>query len=259
MDAHNFPAFELNDYVRACRAGEHVILLDLRRDKYLGISGVAVEALAAYVRDWPRGDTASSSLHTLKEGAATESDTADLDTLIQQLLEKGIIRYQGDVVSTVRRQRTIDTPSTALVDGYPHVSVPVSVTDIVRFCIAVAKSRTLLRLRPFEAIAARALRLKSRSESDRSGSLRRQFDSDLAARCVIKYQRLRPLLFTSADECLFDSMTLSEFLRFYGLSADWVFGVISVPFSAHCWLQQGGTVLNDVPETVRKYTPILVL
>jgi hypothetical protein len=50
---------------------------------------------------------------------------------------------------------------------------------------------------------------------------------------------------------------LLEFLAARGLAADWVFGVRTWPFSAHCWVQAGGIVLNDTVERVAPYRQIL--
>ena len=42
-------------------------------------------------------------------------------------------------------------------------------------------------------------------------------------------------------------------------AAVWVFGVRTWPFSAHCWLQIGDAVLDDDPERVGIYPPILAV
>ena len=57
--------------------------------------------------------------------------------------------------------------------------------------------------------------------------------------------------------CLHRAYFLRLFLRRAGCDADWVFGVRTWPFRAHCWLEARGVVLNDDPEAVRAYTPIL--
>jgi hypothetical protein len=59
--------------------------------------------------------------------------------------------------------------------------------------------------------------------------------------------------------CLFDSLALVEFLARYGVFPQWVFGVKLEPFGAHCWVQDGSTILNDTVEYVRKFTPIMVI
>jgi hypothetical protein len=59
--------------------------------------------------------------------------------------------------------------------------------------------------------------------------------------------------------CLFDSLALVNFLASYGHYPDWVFGVNLDPWSAHCWVQSGQFVLNDDPETVASFIPILAV
>lgn len=58
--------------------------------------------------------------------------------------------------------------------------------------------------------------------------------------------------------CLFQALVLRLFVRRGGAACDWVFGVRTWPFSAHCWLQSGDLVLNDLAERVGAYRPILV-
>lgn len=57
--------------------------------------------------------------------------------------------------------------------------------------------------------------------------------------------------------CLRRAYALRLFLRRGGGDAEWVFGVRTWPFRAHCWLEHSGMVLNDDPDVVRAYTPIL--
>jgi hypothetical protein len=60
-------------------------------------------------------------------------------------------------------------------------------------------------------------------------------------------------------QCLFRSFVLLAFLRAAGRDADWVFGVRTYPFEAHCWLQVGDMALDDAAERVCGFTPILVI
>ena len=76
---------------------------------------------------------------------------------------------------------------------------------------------------------------------------------------VAWYLRTRPLLSTAHEQCLKDSLTLIRFLASERLYPQWVIGVRTRPFAAHSWVQEGSLVLNDVHETVRRYTPILVV
>jgi anti-sigma-K factor RskA len=62
-----------------------------------------------------------------------------------------------------------------------------------------------------------------------------------------------------SGKCLLRSFLLLAQLRRAGLDALWVFGVATWPFAAHCWLQCGDVVLDDVCEHVARFQPILVV
>lgn len=59
--------------------------------------------------------------------------------------------------------------------------------------------------------------------------------------------------------CLHRSFMLLHFLHEQGLRADWVFGVRTWPFAAHCWVQIGDRVVGDDLHRVLRYAPILVV
>ena len=73
------------------------------------------------------------------------------------------------------------------------------------------------------------------------------------------YERLRPLLLTANEKCLFDSLAMMGFLADQDLYPRWIIGVKTRPFGAHSWVQAGSTVLNDQHEYVRQFRPILAV
>ena len=79
-----------------------------------------------------------------------------------------------------------------------------------------------------------------------------------AARTIRAFEYAR-LLRTAADRCLPRSIALALCLASDGMRANVVVGVRLAPFGAHCWVQQGGDVLNDSVEEVLCYRPILVI
>lgn len=86
---------------------------------------------------------------------------------------------------------------------------------------------------------------------------RRDAPEALAARIEV-FRQLLPLApFTGV--CLFQAELLLRFLNAAGLDAEWVFGVRTFPFLAHCWLQSGDVCLSEAPETLTVYRPILVI
>ena len=59
-----------------------------------------------------------------------------------------------------------------------------------------------------------------------------------------------------ARHCLTSSIAYVYMVRASGMDATLVMGVCAQPFSAHCWVQSGDTVLNDRLENIRPFQPI---
>jgi hypothetical protein len=110
-----------------------------------------------------------------------------------------------------------------------------------------------LRWRPIASVVA-----KVKSRKPRCGAAQ-TLDLGAACKLVATFVHLRPLLFTTRDACLADSLSLVKFLSYYGIFPTWVFGVQTGPFAAHCWVQEGELVFNDTPDHVRRFTPILAI
>jgi hypothetical protein len=84
--------------------------------------------------------------------------------------------------------------------------------------------------------------------------------SEKAVRDQVRvYLYLRSLFFTSHDRCVLDSLVLLHFLSGYGIFPEWIMGAQTQPFLAHSWVQYGTLVLNDTPEKVCAFTPILIV
>ena len=73
------------------------------------------------------------------------------------------------------------------------------------------------------------------------------------------FRRLRPFLYTARDNCLFDAMVLATYLLALGIDAVFVVAVRTQPFQAHAWTQSGNYLVDDYPEKVQLFTPILVV
>lgn len=57
--------------------------------------------------------------------------------------------------------------------------------------------------------------------------------------------------------CMFEALAMLRYLAVRGLSATWMFGVRGAPFSAHCWLERDGVVLNDDPDVVAAFKIVM--
>lgn len=62
-----------------------------------------------------------------------------------------------------------------------------------------------------------------------------------------------------SGKCLLRSFILLRGLRRAGHDAEWVFGVRTWPFAAHCWLQVGDLALDDDHERLTPFHPILAI
>ncbi|MCC7266857.1 MAG: lasso peptide biosynthesis B2 protein [Caulobacteraceae bacterium] len=60
-------------------------------------------------------------------------------------------------------------------------------------------------------------------------------------------------------KCLVRSFMLLRHLQRHGASAQWIFGVRTWPFRAHCWVQSGDVVLDDYWERLIPYRPLLAV
>lgn len=95
----------------------------------------------------------------------------------------------------------------------------------------------------------------SRKVADRSGD---RTDFKAIGRRVEVFRRLLPWApWTGA--CLLQAELLLRFLNAGGLDAEWVFGVRTWPFMAHCWLQVGDVCVSQSADTLAIYRPIMVV
>ena len=234
----------LAPHVYPCISGQHVVLMDLERDKYVAV--LPAQRLAPWVRGWPVGAVEASGLPDSAGGAP--------DALVSQMLAHGMLvsdPYVGKPavpVATVRPQRS-------LVEFDLDLRPRASAAQLWRFGRSCLRAQLALKLRPIQSIVETVRERKAR----RAPGAPRAADPVRLRSLLTAFGRLRPLFYTLRSACLLDSLTLLHFLSAEDIHPDWVFGVKTEPFDAHCWLQQGELLLNDVPDRVRQYSPILVV
>jgi len=227
----------LREHVQACCVQNHVILLDLKKDRYLGLNRPSVR-LADLIEGWPRSNASAE---------CTQSD----DELLSPFLAADLITERTVGTSRPPAAR-VARPELGLQDEYELDAKPISALDLVRFIRAALCAMTLLKMMPLEKVVRRTHQRRLRRPAANYGI-------DELRRCVNTFSRLRPLMAASSTPCMQHSLALSEFLALYGFFPEWVFGVTAAPFSAHCWLQHESVVLNDTAGNVSRYAPILVL
>lgn len=235
----------LAPHVHACISGQHVILMDLERDKYVAV--VPGHRLARWVRGWPAtGGQATDGI--------PDSPGEGGDALVSQMLAHGMLvtdPHVGKPAVPVAMTR----PQRSLLEFDIDARARASAAHLLRFGRSCARAQLSLKLRPIQSIVEAVRERKVRLLARPAG---RAATRDVRP-LVTAFTRLRPVFYTLRAACLLDSLTLLHFLSADGICPDWVFGVKTEPFDAHCWVQQGEVVLNDVPDRVRQYSPILVV
>ncbi|MFL6604470.1 MAG: lasso peptide biosynthesis B2 protein [Steroidobacteraceae bacterium] len=236
--------FALAEHVFVCLNGEHVVLLDLKADRYWALEAGQTVGLDALVDGWP---VAGSHEAQDMDPASPQANQA-LETLKERgLLTDGI--PPGKTATPV----TAISPQRELVSE-TETSAGARSGSWLQFFTASAFAKLALRTWPFERVIQRVKRRK-----ELEGPTASPLDAERARKLVEAFARYRVFLFSSKDECLYDSLALIEFLARYGIYPDWVFGVQTRPFAAHCWVQHGEIVFNDTVEHVSGYTPIMVV
>lgn len=240
-DAISPDRLRLASHIRACNCGRGVILLDLQRDRYLGVTESVSRALAGRVDGWP--------VHTgTAEDAETRQD-AFADGA-RSLLSQGILtKHLSD-----------PPPMINLEDATASMDVEVSpafrsfgTRRLLQFTTSVAIAAWGLRYRSLQTVAHLIAARRAQLLMPEAESLQGMRSS------VAAYEALRPFVFTAREKCLLDSLTLVTFLAKEGFAPRWVIGVKVGPFGAHSWVQCGKTVLNDQHAYVRQFRPILVV
>jgi len=237
--------YALASHVFVCLQDEHVVLLDVRNDRYFALEAAKTRGLEVMVRGWP----------VRAEGTATSLKELSNSGVIETLSERGLLtngRPAGKDATPIQCEMPI-----AEIDADDTAQTPrIGLLHIVRFSFAAIAAHLSLKYLPFERVIRQAQwrRMHARAKFGASG-----LDQARAQTLIAVFSWLRPFFFTAKDACLFEALALSRFLASHGIYPQWVFGVQARPFSAHCWLQHEGIVLNDTVEHIGQYTPIMLV
>jgi Transglutaminase-like superfamily len=234
----------LAPHVRACQSDDQVILLDLRRDKYLAVGGTQMRALASAVEGWPRSPSVDD----------VNPSSTSVSALTKRLLLQGLLTDQPAGRERLPQDRVPEAIASLDVEdanGRTAIDARLVFQFLQSATMAAASLRGRSLLAVVLAVAARRARLAGRQDD--------ALPLDAVRNAVAVYESLRPLVFTSRDKCLFDSLALINFLAHQGMFPRWVIGVTTHPFAAHAWVQSDGIVINDLHERVRRFMPILVV
>ena len=228
--------YALAQHVHVAECGRHVVLMDLRGNRYFAVD--PAEQLAGWVRDWPAAPS-----------AAPRRAGAQAPPLLKRMLKQGML------VADRRHGRAppppLPLPQRTLLEADFDTVPEAHAGALARMLRAWLTARAALAFRPIHAIVAGV-------RARKAGAPREMTEEELSA-LISTFRHLRPLFYSARGQCLLDSLTLLHYLAAYGAFPDWAFGVRTAPFHAHCWLQQGEVLFNDIPDRVRQYSVILVV
>jgi hypothetical protein len=245
-------SYFLSPHVHLCVAGKQVVLLDLERDKYLALSHA--HPVGQWVRGWPAAPEQAPG--TPDEDAPVAAPGAENRLLGKMIAQRMLVT--DPALGKIAAPIVTNEAKVALVEPQLHERLRATGGQFWNLFRAHAMAKWSLKRWPIKEVVE-AARLRKKRASAGPALVRPDLDIERVRALVAAFLYLRPLLYTAHNACLLDSLTLTRFLALYGVFPDWVFGVKTEPFYAHCWVQQGDCVCNDSPDYVGEFAPILVL
>ena len=225
----------LASHIHVCGIGDDIVVLDLKQDRYLSFDREFWDPIARAIGGWP-ADAASAD--------ATPDEVA-----LGELLESGLLttdRNRGKDAAPA----ALELPETSMVEDFRAQRPRIRASHLIIFLTAIATAFLRLRLQSLETIVTAMRRRREQHDKPIDVAQMRELTEI--------FRRVRPLLFTSHNHCLFESLTLLQFLAHYRIHPTWVFGVQTAPFIAHCWLQHEDIACNEILDRIRRCTPIML-
>lgn len=220
------------------------VLMDLVQDVYYGLGAESTaiwNALQNGLTPNEIADTAVGSSATARERVARQLDAWH---------DARLVTTRGDAGAALPALRPLKTPATTGLETARLDSARFSWMLLLHLLRARRWSRRALSklglgqtLRILQAIPVAPAHAHASSDTT-------------LFRLMRVYHSARVWRSQGKDDCLPRSLMLMSALRRLGIDAEICFGVRKFPFSAHAWVEARHTVINDLPETIAKYTVI---
>lgn len=217
-----------------------ILLVDLFKDQYLTFPRGDFNLLGGKLKGWP-----------CKGEDTPPAGSRSVEDVLQELQAAGILTTDP----SVGKEACIvafPQPRKELAPGSLELRPKVMICHFWRFLWATSKIRIELRYKPFMAIIDRV-----RKRKNHRAAVGAPCDLSRARDPVEVYLYLRPLFFGARNVCLHDSLALIEYLSYYNLFPTLMLGLQVEPLVAHCWVQEGDTAFNDVPEHIEQFVAVL--
>jgi hypothetical protein len=241
--------FGIPSHIHVCVTGTGTVILDVRRDKYLGIRREDSDLLADAVMGWPQPRWQRS---TCRDEHAVLQATNEL---CESLVADGVLERipEGKEARVVLALRDMRGEWISIGDEL-EVRGRVTLRHVGNFLSAYVWARYSLARRPISVVVEEVSATKRWRVRDID-----RCDLRKVAAMVDIFRRLRPFAFAAEGRCLLHALTLMRFLSKYQLHPEWVIGVTTQPWGAHSWVQWENFLLDSNPEKVCGYAPIMMV
>jgi hypothetical protein len=236
--------YYLSKHIYFCDVSDGTIFLDLRTNRYFAIQSHDMLVLGPHVHGFAENHPPVSR--------ASESQGVTSDAIVHRLLANGVLTGSA-------ADGKLAYPVALSIDPHPCVSIslgPLSVKalHVLNFFLSVLHASISIRWSRVGTFLSRHHAAKVHpAVQPTSLSLER------VNHLLRIFNYLRLWVYTATDACLLDTLTLVNFLQRYDLPSTVVIGVRTNPFGAHAWAQWDSFVLNDTPDFVKGFRPLLAL
>ncbi len=218
--------------VYLARLGARSVVLNLRRDRYIGLSEATTASLLALTAQTPN--------------LLTRIDPQD-EPVRRTLVERGILTDEPGESPVRRASRPTHS---AWAHGVSTLPPARSAGAAAAAIMALTQTSISLRFRPL--LYTIGWLRRQHGKLYRGG---RRGDVGLA---LDIFAGARPW-FPGPPVCRLDAPALCLYLWRRGIDADLIFGVRLDPFAAHCWTQIGACAVLEPYDAMHQYSPILVI
>ena len=239
--------YSLAPLIFPCCTRDGVVLLDLKRNRYLGLAGRDALALSECVYGFPKLDQWTD----IEASLYTREPTKDL---LDSLLASGIVNSsQGCSKEVISTEIRLHGPLVSIGEEIIE-KCRVRPSHVVNFLVCLLSSVASLKCVPLRYIVRRVYRR-------RASAIAHGYALNLShvSMLVDAFRSIRPFFFLAKDHCLLHAFTLVQYLAHYGEFPLWVFGVATDPWTAHSWVQHDEYVLDCNPESLCSLEPILAI
>lgn len=234
------PRYWLPPHIRITPNTSGAVVLDLQRNRYIGIGQKETQAIARVAANLPYA-----------AGELPQQPMEESLAIAQLLAEAGLLST-AEPRLPILAQGQIDLEGHLSSVGH-EIEVPraMHAGHVLNFSLACGWAKWALKRRTLFWIAQTVAQRKQAGGA--------AFQLDECAALVGIFRRLRPLAFTAKDQCLFHALALVRFLSSYQMFPSWVIGVRMRPWAAHSWVQHHTVLMDASPEEVCEYSPILTI